>query len=209
MIQWRSLSTDDRIAAIKSHWQDGSSAGDIASRIGVSRNVVIGMYARHKNKLADTPLLAPRPMNTAKVARVPRKSAAVASGPTSVPNRIHPTLLVPLRQRQLSATERAKLLAPRLAQATTERKFSDLTFSEPRRARGESIPSLPRLKRAPAGQMPALGEPRRVALVELGRGDCRWPVESEGTNHFFCGLPRREGFPYCPHHAHRAWLSEE
>src|SRR5229473_2764722 len=45
-------------------------------------------------------------------------------------------------------------------------------------------------------------DPRRLPLVDLEPGDCRYPYggDEEGEAITFCGHPRREGFSYCTPH---------
>jgi GcrA cell cycle regulator len=47
-------------------------------------------------------------------------------------------------------------------------------------------------------------EPRHLSLVELERGDCRYPYggDEEGEVITFCGHPRRAGSSYCNPHFH-------
>ncbi|MGB8400561.1 GcrA family cell cycle regulator [Bradyrhizobium sp.] len=47
-------------------------------------------------------------------------------------------------------------------------------------------------------------EPRHLALVELERGDCRYPYggDAEGEAITFCGHTRRPGSSYCTPHFH-------
>ena len=47
-------------------------------------------------------------------------------------------------------------------------------------------------------------EPRHLSLVELERGDCRYPYggDEEGETITFCGHPRRAGSNYCTPHFH-------
>lgn len=47
-------------------------------------------------------------------------------------------------------------------------------------------------------------EPRHLTLVELGRGDCRYPYggDTDGEAITFCGHPRRRGSSYCTPHFH-------
>jgi hypothetical protein len=42
-----------------------------------------------------------------------------------------------------------------------------------------------------------------VALVDLDRGMCKWPV-SEGRPFLFCGCKADEGSTYCPSHYRRS-----
>jgi GcrA cell cycle regulator len=45
-------------------------------------------------------------------------------------------------------------------------------------------------------------EPRHLSLIELERGDCRYPDggDEEGEAITFCGHPRRSGSSYCTPH---------
>ena len=47
-------------------------------------------------------------------------------------------------------------------------------------------------------------EPRHLSLVELEKGDCRYPYggDEEGEAITFCGHPRRPGSSYCTPHFH-------
>ena len=47
-------------------------------------------------------------------------------------------------------------------------------------------------------------EPRHLPLIELERGDCRYPYggDEEGEEITFCGHPRRPGSSYCTPHFH-------
>ncbi len=47
-------------------------------------------------------------------------------------------------------------------------------------------------------------EPRRLSLIELERGDCRYPYggDEEGEAVTFCGHPRQPGSSYCTPHFH-------
>jgi len=47
-------------------------------------------------------------------------------------------------------------------------------------------------------------EPRHLSLIELERGDCRYPYggDEEGEAITFCGHPRRQDSSYCTPHFH-------
>jgi GcrA cell cycle regulator len=46
-------------------------------------------------------------------------------------------------------------------------------------------------------------QPRLIPLLELERGDCRYPYggDKEGEDVGFCGHPRQPGSSYCAPHA--------
>ena len=80
---------------------------------------------------------------------------------------------------------------------------------------GETRPTEPGLPRL-IWPVPACGRskapklrcaevaPRHLSLVELERGDCRYPYggDEEGEPITFCGHPRRAGSGYCTPHFH-------
>ena len=49
---------------------------------------------------------------------------------------------------------------------------------------------------------------RGCSLLELGPGNCRWPISEPGARDFcFCGSAQVEGLPYCVGHARIAYMS--
>lgn len=61
-IHWRDLSAEGRIEAIKTVYEPGMSASEIAARIGgITRNAIIGMYGRHRHLKTECSL---RPFRT-------------------------------------------------------------------------------------------------------------------------------------------------
>ena len=49
---------------------------------------------------------------------------------------------------------------------------------------------------------------RGCTLLELGQGQCRWPINSPGADDFcFCGNEPIKGLPYCAGHARIAYRS--
>ena len=73
------------------------------------------------------------------------------------------------------------------------------------RALAQFPPKRAVLKRAAKLKLRCVGiVPRHLSLLELERGDCRYPYggEAEGEAITFCGHPRREGSSYCVAHFH-------
>lgn len=48
-------------------------------------------------------------------------------------------------------------------------------------------------------------QPRLVGLLELGKGECKWPIGGPEGGQRFCGLRQHEGTPYCREHAGLAY----
>ncbi len=69
----------------------------------------------------------------------------------------------------------------------------------------EFMPPMPVFERAEAPRLRCVEiVPRRLSLVELEPGDCRYPYggDEDGEAITFCGHPRREGSSYCAPHFH-------
>jgi GcrA cell cycle regulator len=91
-------------------------------------------------------------------------------------------------------------------------------FSKPVPNASRSRLPKPRERRAPESGRPVAAldlvrtpklrcveiDPRHLSLVELERGDCRYPYggDEEGEAISFCGHPRRPGSSYCTAHFH-------
>jgi GcrA cell cycle regulator len=77
-----------------------------------------------------------------------------------------------------------------------------LPCAEQRTPRLVRIPDFARTEAAPLRCADV--NPRHVALIDLGRSDCRYPYggDAEGEPITFCGRPRRKGAGYCTPHFH-------
>ena len=68
-------------------------------------------------------------------------------------------------------------------------------------SRAAALPwPMPVFKEAVPVKLRCVGiEPRHLSLIELERGDCRYPYggDEEGEAITFCGHPRRPGSSYC------------
>jgi GcrA cell cycle regulator len=70
---------------------------------------------------------------------------------------------------------------------------------------GLSLPPASALKPANPVKLRCVGvRPRLITLIELERGDCRYPYggDREAEEISFCGHPRQPGSSYCAPHAH-------
>ena len=105
--------------------------------------------------------------------------------------------------------------ARRMALGEPERSgtptMSEVQFQPVLRPRIEDSALLERLRRPPIFQRRegvklrcVEVDPRHLDLIELERGDCRYPHggDLEGETITFCGRPRRKGSSYCTPHFH-------
>jgi hypothetical protein len=84
--------------------------------------------------------------------------------------------------------------------------LGEITYTNPAKSMGKRL--------APAKRVTALRRPPKVVvdvssitplevdLLDLGHRQCRYPVRSHGSRHWFCGLPTDEMASYCSAHDH-------
>lgn len=53
---WATLTTPQRIHLITTIWREGMTSEEISKAVGATKNSIIGMYKRHRDKLSETPL---------------------------------------------------------------------------------------------------------------------------------------------------------
>lgn len=82
--------------------------------------------------------------------------------------------------------------------------------------RGTFSVKINHAKSAPPSPTPALNvadsdipAAQRCTISSLTNETCRWPIGDPGTpSFFFCGGKAIDGYPYCPHHAKRAFSGQ-
>jgi len=108
------------------------------------------------------------------------------------------------RNATIGRARRMGLSAPGRAPARRKPRLARLHKMRARLA-AKSRPKPAVRKRAAKLKLRCVGiVPRHLSLLELERGDCRYPYggEAEGEAITFCGHPRREGSSYCVAHFH-------
>jgi GcrA cell cycle regulator len=179
--------TDERVEILKKMWGEGQSASQIAKELGgVTRNAVIGKV--HRLGLSNR--------NGGATEKAQPAAAAPAPKPQPAPEPVAAT--------------------PREAPAQAEPKVEAKVVEEPE----EAPAPPPRRQIIPAGQplppQPSANEispealasvrevekqARKLSLMELTERTCKWPIGDPATEEFwFCGLPVKQGKPYCEAH---------
>ena len=192
--------TDDRIETLKSMWEKGMTASQIAEALGdVSRNAVIGKAHRLGLQSRPSPVKPNEGETAAPTAPAPaptRRAATPAAEPRPAP--------------APSATP----AAPAPAAAATDTPQPVLRSIGPggflRQSPGEQqapITPAPPRRLVPAKPSPDIAG--KTSLLDLNDKICKWPIGHPGEPDFhFCGDKVNPGFPYCVAHCGHAYQAQ-
>lgn len=192
--------TDERIDQLKSMWEKGMTASQIAEELGgVSRNAVIGKA--HRLGLQSRP----SPVREHK----DESAAPAAPAPTPKAEAVRPAAPPRAAPAPAPVTER-----PSVAAAPTEPAQPQIRSIGPggflRQAPGEQsapIPPAPPRRLVPA--KPSAEIAGKTSLLDLNDRICKWPLGHPGEPDFhFCGDPVNPGFPYCVAHCGQAYQAQ-
>jgi GcrA cell cycle regulator len=166
--------TPERMQTAKAMWIAGRSATEIANHLGgLTRNAVIGKVHR---------------MGLMRSERTARKAPAA-------PKRIKEAKLA-------SAPKRKKSGAGPMGSLEGHRPnvIKGVQGAQPSQ---KVVPIESAIKARLRAAESANAGARRVPIMELERGQCRWPVNdaARGDEHLFCGAPAIPGKSYCAAHA--------
>jgi len=215
--------TNERIDQLKTMWERGMTASQIAEELGgVSRNAVIGKAHRLGLQARPSPVKAVE--STPKVALPPRK-LMVAADPAPPPFETAATIRESVPAKPAAPAPLAVAASPvDVAPVTVESSpQASETPSAPqpriisvgpggflRQGPGEQqqpIPPAPPRRLVPA--KPSAEIAAKTSLLDLTEKICKWPVGHPGEPDFhFCGEKVNPGFPYCVDHCGRAYQAQ-
>lgn len=208
--------TDERINQLKTMWEKGLTASQIAEELGgVSRNAVIGKAHRLGLKSRPSPV---------KSADAKKKAAPAAPKAAPAPKAAKPSAPRPApepRERIERAPTPAATAAPAPPVGENSQPFPTGRSDMPRivsvgpggflrQGPGEQqapIPPAPPRRLVPAKPSPEIAD--KTSLLDLTDRICKWPMGHPGEPDFhFCGEGVNPGFPYCVEHCGRAYQAQ-
>jgi GcrA cell cycle regulator len=201
--------TDERITQLKTMWEKGLTASQIADELGgVSRNAVIGKAHRLGLQSRPSPVKANEAPRKKPVPKKPVPApVAVKEASAAAEDNPFQAKTQPVVNPSIPDVDVSRDVAPTAAQP---RVVSVGPGGFLRQGPGDQqapIPPAPPRRLVPAKPSAEIAD--KTSLLDLTEKICKWPMGHPGEPDFhFCGEKVNPGFPYCVEHCGRAYQAQ-
>jgi GcrA cell cycle regulator len=204
--------TDERIDKLKTMWEKGMTASQIAEELGgVSRNAVIGKA--HRLDLQSRP----SPVKSAETddSKAESKRPAAAKVVKVAPPAPAPAPVARVEPPRVAATQNpappTPVPVPTSPHAPTGQQLRSIgPGGFLRQGPGDQAPpATPAPPRRLVPAKPSAEIAGKTSLLDLNDRICKWPLGHPGEPNFhFCGDVVNPGFPYCVAHCGHAYQAQ-
>jgi GcrA cell cycle regulator len=200
--------TDERIEQLKTMWEKGMTASQIAESLGgVSRNAVIGKAHRLSLEARPSPV-KPNEAEDKPAAAAPAASPVAATPPVA---KAAPRATVAHDNVPRQPAPPPSPFPPAIPTGPTGAQLRSIgPGGFLRQGPGDQAP--PATPAPPRRLVPARPSPEiagKTSLLDLNDRICKWPLGHPGEPDFhFCGDTVNPGFPYCVAHCGQAYQAQ-
>ncbi|MDR1694206.1 MAG: GcrA family cell cycle regulator [Lactobacillaceae bacterium] len=177
--------TDEMVADLRKMWAEGLTTGEIAKRLSVSKNSIVGKV--HRLGLSGRPS--------------PIKKKTPVEGQAETPKE-HKTPKKEKAEAKIEVLKEEKAEAPKAPKKETKKEKA------PKEA-NEVIEETKEVKHSKKEPEQVKTDDGIIRLTDLDMHTCRWPIGDPKDEKFhFCGKKVRIGHTYCDEHSEIAYVKQ-
>ncbi len=171
---------DDSIALLEKLWNNGLSTTEIAKKMNVSKNAIVGKVHRLCLKARPSPIKKKNDEIKAKITDADKKAEIEVEVEIEYSKDV-------TEEKPKKVKSSAKTDAKQTSAKATK---SEIATNDKNSNNAESAPAK-----------------KNIKLVELDSHTCRWPIGDPREENFcFCGKKVRAGQTYCDEHSQIAYI---